>query len=366
MKIKLKDLSYIMFYLAYFFFLLYAFLGTNSVFREPLKMLTNISMIMIFLSFVLQLKKYNFKEIIIIFLLLVLSTFYVIKTNNFLLLKLILIVIISKDVDFDKRISFDFKLRILFLILMFIFYNLGITEDVIALYNGKIRHSLGFSNPNVLGMHIFILCMDFLYLKRRELSLTNIFFCILLFFLSYYYSGSRTVFIILIFAIFMFLIYKYKGKIFENKFLKYIVVNSPIIFSVIVLIAYNLYINNISFGILIDKVLSGRLLNISFFSNNYPINLFGSNIAIANKSLDTTIAYALYAFGISGTLLYMFGFRKLLKKLYNVKNYPLLIITFIFIIYGISEKLWLFADCNIFITALSLVIFKNKDLFCEK
>ena len=39
---------------------------------------------------------------------------------------------------------------------------------------------------------------------------------------------------------------------------------------------------------------------------------------------------------------------------------------FVFIIYGLSEKLWLFADCNIFITALSLIIFKNDNLFLEK
>ena len=363
MKIKLKDLNNVIFYVAYFFFLLYAFFGTIDTFREPLKMLTNISMSMIFLSFFLQLRKYNAKEIVVLLLLLLLSLIYISKTDNFLLLKLILIIIVSKDVAFDKRISFDMKLRVVFLILMMLLYNLGIAKDVTALFNGKIRHSLGFSNPNVLGMHIFILCIDFLYLKRETLTFPNILFCIILFFLSNYYSGSRTIFLILILVIFMFLIYKYRKKFFEKNFIKFFIINSPFILAIVVLIAYNLYINNDSIGILINKVLSGRLLNIEFFSNNYTINLFGNNIAIAIKSLDTAIAYALYAFGISGILLYMFGFKFLLKKLYNIKNYPLLIITFTFIIYGLSEKLWLFADCNIFITALSLIIFKDDKLF---
>ena len=181
MKIKLKDLNNVIFYVAYFFFLLYAFFGTIDTFREPLKMLTNISMSMIFLSFFLQLRKYNAKEIVVLLLLLLLSLIYISKTDNFLLLKLILIIIVSKDVAFDKRISFDMKLRVVFLILMMLLYNLGIAKDVTALFNGKIRHSLGFSNPNVLGMHIFILCIDFLYLKRETLTFPNILFCIILF-----------------------------------------------------------------------------------------------------------------------------------------------------------------------------------------
>lgn len=366
MKIKLKDLNNIIFYIAYFFFLLYAFFGTIEVFSEPLKALTNISMIMIVFSFFLQLKKYNAKEIFVLLLLLLLSYIYISKTENFVLLKLILIIIVSKDVSFDKRISFDMKLRIVFCILMILFYNLGIAEDVTALFDDKIRHSLGFSNPNVLGMHIFILCIDFLYLKRNTLTFSNILFCIILLFLSNYYSGSRTVFIILIFVIFMFLLYKHRKQFFANNFIKLLIVNSPFILAIVVLIAYNLYINNNPIGIAINKALSGRLLNIAFFSENYPINLFGNNIAIANKSLDTAIAYALYAFGVTGALLYMFGFKILFKKLYSIKNYPLLIIMFVFIIYGLSEKLWLFADCNIFITALSLIIFKNDNLFLEK
>lgn len=365
MKIKLKNLNNGIFYIAYFFFLLYAFFGTIDIFRAQLKTLTNISILMIALSFFLQLKKYNAKEIFILLLLLTISVIYILKTDNFLLLKLILIIIVSKDIEFDKRVSFDMILRIAFLIVMVFLYNFGIAEDVTALFNGKIRHSLGFSNPNVLGMHIYILCIDLLYLKRNALKFSSILFCILLFSLSNYYSRSRTVFIVLIFVIIMFLIYKYKEKFFEIRIIKSLIINSPIILSIIVLITYNLYINNYFIGILANKVLSGRLFNISFFSTNYQISLFGNNIAIANKSLDTAVAYALYAFGVLGVLLYIVGFKMLLKKLYDIKNYPLLIITFAFIIYGLSEKLWLFADCNIFITALSLLIFKDNDLFSE-
>ena len=47
MKIKLKNLNNGIFYIAYFFFLLYAFFGTIDIFRAQLKTLTNISILIV-------------------------------------------------------------------------------------------------------------------------------------------------------------------------------------------------------------------------------------------------------------------------------------------------------------------------------
>lgn len=363
MKNKSELLDNTIFYFAYFFFMLYAFFGTIDIFSDSLKTLTNISIFLVGASFVLKIKNYNFKELIIIFSLILLSFIYIDKTENFVLLKLILIIIVSKNISFEKRILFDIRLRIIFLVLMLILFNLGIANDYQVLYNGQIRHSLGFSNPNVLGMHILILCLDFLYINRNKLSFLKILSYLSILFISNYYSGSRTAVVVVVFAITLFVLFKHKKNFFECKAVKFFIVNSPIILSIILYFAYYLFLNNNEIGIFIDKILSGRLSNIDFFAKNFTINLFGSDIASANKSLDTAIAYVLYAFGISGCILYIFSFKKLLKKLYKVKNYPLLIIIFIFVVYGLSEKLWLFADCNLLITTLSLIIFRENDKY---
>lgn len=361
MKINLKTTNKILFYIAYFFFLLYAFFGTINIFEKPLKLLTNISIIIIFLSFIFNIKKYNYNELIKLIFCLSLSLVYIIKTGNYVFLKLILIIIVSKNIEIEKRILFDIKFRIIFLILMFLLCKIGVATDNIAYFHETIRHSIGFSNPNVFGMHMFILCLELLYIYRKKLSFFKMFNILLIMIVSNVYSGSRTSLYVFILSLILFALYRYKDDIFQNKFVKFIIIWSPLITSLIIYILYKFYINGSNFGIQVDKILSGRLLNTKFFSTNYPINIFGSNIAEANKSCDITAAYMLYAFGISGLCIYLFSFVKLIKKLYKRNDLALVLIVFSLIIYGVSEKLWLFADCNILITVLSVLIFNVRN-----
>lgn len=370
MKIKLKQLDYFLFYISYFLFFLYAFFGTIEIFKQPLKMLTNISMVLIIIVFIFDLKKYKYNELIKISFVFILSLIFIFETKNYLFLKLILIIIISKNIEFDKRVSFDMKLRIIFLIAMYVMYLLGISEDVTALYKGKIRHSLGFSNPNVLGMHVFILCLEIIYLSRNKLTISKLTICLIIILISNIYSGSRTIVYLFLFLLILLWLYKKNNKIYYNKLVRTIIIYSPLITTLVTCIIYQLYLDNNVIALQLDNVLSGRLRNIKFFTTNYPITLFGNDIASANKTCDTVAVYMLYAFGICGLSMYLIAFQELLKKLYKNKKLILIIIVYLFIIYGISEKLWLFADCNILITALSYIIFyndsSNKEENCEK
>lgn len=360
MKLKKIKIETYLFYLSYFLFLMYAFFGTIDILKAQLKLLTNISLIFILMNFLIQIKKYKNKELARIILLVVISIAFVVLSDNYLLLKFILINILVKDINFEKRISFDIKIRILFLFVMIILFDLGIAQDNIALFNGKIRHSLGFSNPNVLGYHVLILCMELLLLNADKLSFIKVITFTGIMMISYLYSGSRTAFYLHFVLILLFIIYKYKRKLYYNSIVKKIIIYSPLWTSIIVYILYILYCNNTIIGNLFNKILSGRLSNIAFFSGKYSMNLFGNNIALANKSCDTAIVYMLYAMGYIGAFLYIWGFQKLLKKLYYLKKINLIIIIFVFVIYGISEKLWLFTDCNILLTIFGYIIYENK------
>ncbi len=350
-KIKIEPC---LFYLSYFIFSLYAYVGSIESFNAPLKYLTNISMAIIILEFIIQLKKYKYKELFIIIFLLILSFIYVIYSNNYLMLKFVLIVIAAKNISANKLISYDAKLRVFLLIVMCILFATGISSDNISYFDGKIRHSMGFTNPNVFGYHILILCIELIYLNRSKLNIFKIILFSLLSFCSYLYSGSRTAMLLYVVLLALFLMYKHKKNIYEKKMVKKIIIYSPIITSILIYVMFSLYKKNYPIGIEFDKLLSGRLFNIDFFSSRFPVNFFGSDIAIAHKSCDTANVYMLYAFGLSGFLLYNLGIKKLFDKLYALKQYPLIIIMFVFVIYGISEKLWLFADCNL----LLVIIFK--------
>ena len=352
----------LLFYISYFLFALYAFFGTIPQFRETLKMLTNVGMGVILFVLIFQLKTYKKDELIKTIFLILISFVFVFVSKNNLILKLTLIVLISKNIDFDIKIKFDVRLRIIFLITMILFYNVGIAEDTIYYYNNKLRHSLGFSNPNVLGLHAFILCLELLYLKRKNLSLKNIILYSSIMLISNYYSGSRTALYLYIVSAIMFYMYNKNNKIFNNKVIKKIIIYSPIITTIFVYISYILYINNNPIGNFIDMLTSGRLLNIKFFANNYKISLLGTDISVANKSCDTAIVYMLFSFRYIGAIMYIVGFKKLISILYKKEYIGIVIIIFIFMLYGVSEKLWLFADCNLLLTAISFIIYNNKEV----
>lgn len=358
-KMKIK-VEYFLFYMSYFLFSLYAFVGSIETYRTPLRLLSNISMIIILITFIIQFKKYKLSEFLFIVLLLMLSFIYIFFANNYLLLKLVLLIICTKNLEMDRLISFDVKLRIFLLLVMFVLSKTGHAYDNVAYFEGKIRHSMGFTNPNVLGHHMLVLCMELFYVNRDKINMVKIIIISLLSILSYMYSGSRTAMILYFVFLILFLYTNKNTNILEKRKVKRFIIYSPIIISIFVYILYFLYKNNYQLGIEVDKLLSGRLFNINFFSTTYSINLFGNNIAQANKSCDTAPVYALYAFGVSGFVLYNLSIKKLFDKLYELKEYSLIVIMFIFVIYGISEKLWLFADVNLFLVMFKELIYKRK------
>jgi len=348
MKTNKINLENLLFYVSYFLFMLYAFFGTIAIFREPLKQLTNVSMAIILFVLIFQLRKYKMKELIKMLLLLLVSFIFVVVSKNYLFLKLSLIVLISKNISFDKKISFDVKLRVIFLLVM------------VAFYNYSIRHSIGFSNPNVLGLHTFILCLELLYLNKNKLSILKIILYTSIMLFSHHFSGSRTALYLYFISLILFYIYKLKPQFFSKGVVKKLISYSPIITTIIIAVSYLLYSNNYSIGLIIDKITSGRLLNINYFVHNYKLSLFGSDISIANKSCDTAVVYMLYAFGYLGCFIYIYSFQRLLKVLYKKNLIGIVIIIFIFMLYGISEKLWLFADCNLLITSVGFLIYEYK------
>lgn len=362
MQKKIIKLDSIFFYASYFIFLLYSFFGNIEIYGQKLKMLTDIAMGITLLVFVLSIKNYKKEELWKIFLLLIFSMLFYISSKNLLLIKLSLILIISKNINFDKRLKFDLLLRVIFLTIMFILYNKGISTDVIYHKGEKIVHSIGFTNPNVFGLHSFILCIEILYINRNKLSFIKETIAVLLMCFCTSYSGSRTAFFMFILALFLFVIYKHKKIMFYNSIVKKVIIYSPFIVSIIVLACYMLYINNTNIGLQINDYLSSRLMLIKFFNSNVPISLFGRDIAsFVDRSCDIAIVYMYFSFGVVGCIMYILLFQKLFATLYKNNELGIIIIIFCLIIYGFSEKLWLNAHYNILISAFSYLLFNATE-----
>lgn len=359
---KYFKINNILFSVSYFLLLLYSFFGNIENIGSYLKILSNISLIIIIFEFIININKYKPKEIINIIIMFFLSIIFIFSSNNFILIKLLLIIIASKGIKFDKIVLFDIKLRFIFLLIMYTFFLLGISTDFTAFYNGHTIHSIGFSNPNILGLHTFLLCTELLYIYRNKISASIIGITILLMSWSYYYSGCRTAIFMYVLSLLLFFVYSKNKDFFKNKIIKFFVIYSPIITSITVFIFYVLFVKNTAIGIGLDNILSARLSNIKFFSKMFPITLFGVDMSVANKSCDIAFVYILYSFGVIGFIFSIFFFQKIIRNFYKYNLIHLVILIYILILYGLSEKLWLFVDYNVLIVIFSFILLEQKEI----
>ena len=282
------------------------------------------------------------------------------QSKDYLFIKIALVLGASKGIEFRKCIKYDCIFRIILIIFVMTLCRLGYANDVISYNENTIRHSLGFTNPNTLGMHLMILAMDIIYLSKKRVSFINLLISFVLCLVSAYFSGSKTITIILLLMIVLFTIYKIWPRLIEKKIIKQSITYMPFILSLVVVIVMAFYMNGKAFEL--NDLLSNRLYNIAFYKEKYGLSIFGKYLGDLHVTLDTFYAYLLYRLGIISFLLYTFAFIYLFKMLYKKKNYDLIIIMLCFLIYGLSERIWMYIDYNIFILSFGFIIFNDNSI----
>lgn len=360
MKIKIENIYNIIFLISYFFLLLYSFVGANAGIHNILSRISNISLMLVAVSFLFQLKRFKKKNLLILLFISLLSIILLYNSEDFLFVKLVLLIVLTNKIPFDKRIKIDLKIRIILILIVYLlFINNKITDITYVSNSGLLRHSYGFTNPNVLALHSLILCFEILYLNRNSKSKLPMLITLLITVITYYITYSRSTLIaFLSFVILKILTDKHKNLL-NSPIVKKIIINIPFITFVLVFIFFILFYNNNQIGIKLNELMSGRLYNIKYYYENFSITLFGQNLSLTLRTLDTAPVYFLYSFGIFGLIIYIVGYRELLKTLYKKRLYSLVLIFLVFVIYGLSERLWTAIDYNIFISAFTFVFFDN-------
>ena len=185
-------------------------------------------------------------------------------------------------------------------------------------------------------------------------------------------NAILTTVIILWGLVFLFMKINIIGKIKENKLLKLTITNIFIILEIFTIVITILYYNNNYIGNLVNKMFSLRLYyNVQFFEH-FGITPFGVNFnGFSNSIMTLDMAYSniLIRYGIFFTIFMCIIFKKLLKYLYENKNYILMVIFLIFIINGLFENVWLRIERNIFMLIFYQVVqqyIKDKNLGKQK
>ncbi len=365
MKVSVKTIRNMFFYLAYMFFLSFSTFGHIPVLGGYLKVLTNFGIVMLIVIFLATLHQYRIKDLQI-FLLLFVYSFILIGTANYYgLFKLSLLIATSRGIEFRKCIKYDLFTRITMTLIMFVLFISGIAPDITSSYNGVLRHSLGFENPNHVGLMAFIIIMEIVYLSKANLSLLQYLFAIVIIVFADITAGSRTAELMTIMALVFVSVYKAFPRFFDTKYMKGAMKYCPIICGSITFLGAYLYKCGNTVAIILNQVFSGRLANIVFYQQKYGLSLFGFNTSSAGRTNDNLYGYCLIGLGIVTFILFIIIYIQMIDAIYD-KNKPIAIILTCFMIYGLSERLWMNVDYNIMMLSFRSLIYHDLENEIDK
>ena len=357
---KKSNIYTVLFKISYSLFLTYSLLGHIPQFTSVLKFGTYIGIALFLANFFFQHSKSSSKKLVLYIILMLLSLVQSYFSGVFVLFKLMLFACAIKEVKFKDIIKHDMYLRACLIIAVVVLCYMGIAVDDIHVYGNIVRHSMGFTNPNTLGIAVFILVCDMLYVKQMKPNFKT--YAIISFISVWLYvvARSRTSVYGIVGLLIISFIYRWRPKFFSSELAKLIYGSTPIILGIATFITVCGYLNNRIWAININNLLSGRVRSIANFVIRFTPKFFGQNMHLTwDKTLDNTYAFVLYDLGILAFLLFFAAYFILIKR--NIKSdAPLCILFCSFMVYGLSEHLWVHIDYNVFMIALAYGLVDQK------
>lgn len=349
-----------LFCLGYFLFAAYSYLVHIDVFTQLMKIGVVVAIIFLLLCFVMS-GPFTKKEIVSLIIFIGFMSLITATSRDLGLVKLMILLLGMKHVDLKKIITLDYKIRIIFIAFVFILCIVGIAPDQIVMRDNIVRHSLGFANPNILGIVLSIYLFEFLYLQNLKLTIWTVFWFLSVVGFIYYITDSRSAILINLVLILLSWIYNFKPLLYKKTLTKKIFIYSFLIFALCTFLAFNLYKLGDNFAIILNKLLSNRVERIYIFEKAFGFSLLGQNISSLDMSLDNLYAYIFFSFGFIAFLVCLILSVSLMKKLYALDDIPLIIMWVVFFLYGLSERIFILAEYNVFMLTFSYLLYSNKE-----
>lgn len=341
-----------LFNFAYGTFLIYSTLGYIPMLHKPLQLVSMIGIILLIFGFLFQYRICKRQDFICYCLFLALALITSVYNSNYAFIKLVLFAGSIRCVEMKSIAKFDLKLRTVLIVLLYLMSLVGLATDNVFYYNGVARHSLGFTNPNALGVAVYILVCDIVFLAGNEINIKHLLIITLIAGWLYSVARCRTSVYAILLLLFLAILYKLFPRIYKTKIMKYIFMITPFILSFITYISVQGLIHHNSVALELDKLLSSRLSAVVTFVTHLKPKILGQSIGeTVALSMDNAYGFAWYDLGILISLILLWLTIRAFNKYFKTQNIMLCIIILSFICYGISEHLWLFVDYNIFMIA---------------
>ncbi len=371
----------------YFYFVFSVWFGTEILFNTTIKEVFGYSLaelndgmaIVVLIMLAVQIviiQDYSLKELMVVAPISLVIAYATLNANHKALISMWLFVIAAKYIDVDRvaRIAYTLLLTIIAIVLWL--YYTGKIDDFTIRRGNMIRHSLGFSHPNQLGLRIFQLVLCRMFIRRNRLNWMDYLITLFLGGFVYFVPNSQASFYSMIILLIMIIIYqiswdKVRGKEVISRALLFIIMLTNFGSMVLSLID----VKRVPILRTFDRILSYRFSQCYRTYKYYGMSLVGTDIqTILAKPvigryyhfwLDNAYMAILLRYGVIVYFLFSAIYFMTAIKLKRTNQYFSLFVYALFSIYGIMEYNFFALAHNMFLLAIASLLF-NRQVIADK
>ena len=303
-------------------------------------------------------KRFSNKALCLYLLLFTIGFLNLFVGQSLTFLFLALALLIGYKEDYKKILNIAFYVFSFCFITKIFLSSVGILDNnpVFIYRNGigfKPRYAFGYSHPNICHLMFFLCSMLYLYKSKfHGNNFIKVLILILFDSLLFYFTTSRTGFIISLCSYFfyLFLCYSHLFRDFLRHYFRLI-----LIFIFALPFIFGFLYGKVDFVYSIDSLLTGRIRYISILFNDFNFPLIGSDIYNETVIFDNGIISLLYESGFFGFILflYLYFYTSLTA---SKKDLLLLFILICIAVYGLTEGFFQSITINMFLFSFLLVI----------
>ena len=313
-------------------------------------------------------QSYKVSEMVIISLITAFVAFATINSNHHTMMSTWIFIVAAKHIDFDRMVGIAYFVQLIMIAIVFyMFINGYIKEDLI--YRGSIlRHSLGFSHPNQLGIRIFLLLVSRCYYRKNKLNFIDVGVVIVAAIFVNKVANSKTSYYALIMLAVISSIYVLL-RILHNdmKILANVAIAVGIIANIGSVILSTIELNKHQILNSLNIFMSKRFSQCHRTMKYYGVELFGQDVQLIVKRpivgvvyhfwLDNAYMSILLRYGVVVFLIFSMLYFATMLYLKRTSKVYLLMIMALYSIYGIMENNFFSMSQNLFLLTLSFPLY---------
>lgn len=316
-------------------------------------------------------KRYSKKRLLFIGISTFILAFFSKRIDNYYFFISWLIICRLDKNNFQRIIKLIYKIEVILVIFIIVISIIYLTFDykidlLFSYRRGVKAFNFGFIHPNLFSVILVNVLNMWIWLNYNRITKKVYIYLFIINICSYYFTKTRTSFIIFNFLLFMIFIIKN----YNQKFLK-VVLNllSKYLFFILgltIALLTHLYLKNNEISLMINKILTTRIHLAAYALINYKYTILGQIInfkinwdpifKLNSFTFDCLYSQLFFNLGIIWFIFLSFSFYKISKKL-DEKSKILLIIWYL---YGIAEVHGLLCFFGFQILFLGLIFKENN------